>query len=187
MTADDYLQTLLHLMPPGKAYPRTVQGDLPATLKALADELARVDMRTDNLFDEADPRMTLEMLVDWERTLNLSLQDSIGARQRAVTSKLTELGGQSQGYFIALAASLGYEIAITEYRPYTCIDPVDKGIYGETSRFVWQVNAQETTVNEATCQSSCGESLRSWGNELLETEMSRRKPAHTTVIFAYGG
>lgn len=187
MTVNDYLQALLQLLPPGKTYSRLLQGVLPDTLKALADELARVDTRADNLIDEADPRTTLEMLAEWEKALDLSASDSIAKRRLAIVNKLTARGGQSRKYFIQLAASLGYTITITEFRPFTCETPIDQGIYGESCRFTWQVNAPETTIVDSTCQSPCNEPLRSWGNEELENAIKAVKPAHTTVIFSYGG
>ncbi|MEN6332249.1 MAG: putative phage tail protein [Smithella sp.] len=184
---DDYLQALLQLLPLGKVYPRDLQGVLPHTLKALADELARVDIRVDNLIDEADPRTTMEMLSDWERVINLSASDSITKRRLAIVSKLTSIGGQSRKYFIQLAASLGYTITITEFRPFTCVTSIDQGIYEETCRFTWQVNAPETTIITGTCQSACSEPLREWGNDELESAIKAVKPAHTSVIFSYGG
>jgi uncharacterized protein YmfQ (DUF2313 family) len=191
MTAVEYYQALQALLPPGKAFPRDQQGDMQATLMAFADELARVDARLDNLIDEADPRTTLEMSSEWEAILDLSefasMLNTIQDLRLALTSKLTEVGGQSRSYFIGLAASLGYTITITEFRPYTCEIPIDQGIYDETVKFVWQVNSPETTIRESTCQAPCADSLRSWGNEVLERAISRRKPAHTAVIFSYGG
>ncbi|OPY15601.1 MAG: hypothetical protein A4E66_00005 [Syntrophus sp. PtaB.Bin001] len=189
MTADDYLNAFLQLLPPGWVYPRSLSGTLADTLKALADELGRVDARVDDLLDEADPRTTLEMLTDWEDVCGLAPDSDslLYSRRNAVVRQLRYRGGQSRAYFIALAASLGYSITITEFRPYTCITPIDQGIYNEECRFVWQVNAPETTIIEATCESPCNEPLRSWGNEVLESAISYLKPAHTTVIFSYGG
>lgn len=191
MTAGEYFQALQALLPPGKAFPRDQQGDMQATLMAFADELARVDARVDNLIDEADPRTTLEMSAEWEAILDLSefasLLNTITDLRLALTSKLTEVGGQSRAYFIGLAASLGYTVTITEFRPYTCETPIDQGVYQDEARFVWQVNAPETTIRESTCQAPCGDPIRSWGNQMLECAITKRKPAHTTVIFAYGG
>lgn len=187
MSVDDYYQALLHLLPPGKVFPRNDAGAMRDTLKAMAEEFARVDLRAENLIEEADPRTTLELLSDWERVCGLDALDTVALRQIAVVDKLTDIGGQSRAFFIAVALKFGFVITITEFRPYTCITPIDQGIYEEDCRYVWQVNAPETTVSEANCQSPCTEPLRSWGNEILEALIRFRKPAHTTVIFAYGG
>lgn len=188
MTAKDYCQALLHLLPPGKVYSRNDQGDMQAALQAMAEEFAIIDARVDNLLDEADPRTALEMLPDWERVLDLDELDTVAERRLAIESKLTEVGGQSRAYFIALALSLGYIITITEFRPFTCETAIDQGIYEDDCRFTWQVNmAEAVTVWESTCQSPCNEPLRSWGNAELEAAINAKKPAHTTAIFAYGG
>jgi uncharacterized protein YmfQ (DUF2313 family) len=187
MTSDDYLRALLQLLPPGKAYSRSLQGVLAKTLNAMADELARVDKRADDLIEEADPRTINEMLTDWERVLDLDAEGAVVKRRLVVTSKLTEIGGQSRKYFIQLAAGLGFTITITEFRPYTCLSPIDQNIYGEDVRFVWRVNAPEVTILTATCQSPCTEPLNAWGNDILESAITKRKPAHTAVIFGYGG
>ena len=186
MTVDDYYQALLNLLPPGKVFPRHDTGVMKATLLAMAEEFALIDKRAEDLIEEADPRSTLELLPDWERVCGLDELATVALRQLAVVDKLTDIGGQSRAFFIALAMTFGFVITITEFRPYTCITPIDQGIY-EDDCFVWQVNAPETTVTEATCQSPCTEPLRSWGNEILEALINYRKPAHTTVIFTYGG
>jgi uncharacterized protein YmfQ (DUF2313 family) len=187
MSVDDYYLALLHLLPPGKAFPRNDAGVMRDTLKAMAEAFALVDLRIDNLIDEADPRTTLELLADWERVCALDELETVALRQLAVADKITDIGGQSRAFFIAVALKFGFVITITEFRPYTCISTVDQGIYEDDCRFVWQVNAPATTVTEATCQSPCTEPLRVWGNEILEALINYRKPAHTTAIFAYGG
>lgn len=192
MTADDYYRLLLSLLPPGKVYSRGGQGSMHDTLKALAQEFARIDSRIESLLDEADPRTTTEMLPDWEKALKLpedgaDLPDTVIERRRAIIGKLTGVGGQSRAFYIQLAASLGYAITITEFRPYTCMTPIDQGIHDESARFTWMVNAPETTITEATCQSTCVDPLRAWGNELLERSINKRKRASRTVVFSYGG
>ena len=186
MKAEDYYLALLNLLPPGKVYPRNDKGAMHDTLRAMAEAFAVVDARIDNLLDEADPRTTLELLPDWERVCALDALDTVALRQLVLTDKLTDIGGQSRAYFIAVALKFGFVITITEFHPYYCITDIDHGIYEDDCRFVWQVNAPETTVRVATCQSPCTEPLRSWGNAILEALINHRKPAHTTAIFCYG-
>jgi uncharacterized protein YmfQ (DUF2313 family) len=62
---------------------------------------------------------------------------------------------------------------------------VNLPIYGDLWRFAWQVNAPATTVEQFTVMGGVDEALQSWGNELLECLISRLKPAHTNVLFAY--
>lgn len=69
-SADAYAAALEQMLPPGDALPR---GDsfLRDLLDALAQEFARVESAALNLFDELDPRTTLQLLPDWERVLGL--------------------------------------------------------------------------------------------------------------------
>lgn len=192
MTAADYLSLLQALLPPGAAWTREPAADLTRTLQALAEELARVDIRVEDLLAEIDPRATHELLADWERVAALpdivsANAQTVAERRAALVAKLTNVGGQSRAFFIALAARLGYTITITEFRPFrvginAVGDPLTNGDWG----FTWQVNAPAVTVRDFRVGAGAvGEPLRSWGNDLLETVINKYRPAHTHVIFAY--
>ncbi|KJS31638.1 MAG: hypothetical protein VR64_10590, partial [Desulfatitalea sp. BRH_c12] len=87
-------------------------------------------------------------------------------------ARVTAVGAQTPGFFIRLAASIGYTIT------------VDENVGGDPT--VWRVNAAATTVRWARAgQSRAGERIRSWGNELLECTILEVNPAHLTVLFAY--
>jgi len=149
MTATDYLAQLQALMPSGPGLARAPSANLTALLQAVADVLAPVDAAMNALYDEADPRTTSALLPDWERVAGLPDPAIGGAYQSALERRdwllmrLTSVGGQSRAYFIALAASLGAAITITEFQPWGC------GL-GETGRdqighddsifLQWQVN-----------------------------------------------
>lgn len=190
MTADDYLQHLQALLPQGPAWPRDADADLTKLLRAFADEFARLDAKAERVLDEEDARSTSELLADWERVAGLpdtctGLLDSISGRRSALVARLTNLGGQSRQFFIDLAAALGYSITITEFRPYTVDSNVNDPLCGIQWIFVWQVNAAQNTVRKFVVNSQVSEALASWGNTLLECAISRLKPAHTKVQFAY--
>ncbi len=192
MTAEQYREQLLAASPRGDAWPRDPDSVFAETLHGLAIELARIDARGDDLIEEADPRTTLELLTDWERAFGLpekclALPDTLEERRLVLHEKVTRIGGQSPGYYIAVAARLGFVITITEFRPYTVADTVDTPIYGIDWIFAWRVNAPAETVRYFTVPSGVNEPLADWGNEILECVISRLKPAHTHVQFAYGG
>jgi uncharacterized protein YmfQ (DUF2313 family) len=185
-----YLAQLQALLPPGIAWPRE-PGALSDTLAALAEEMARVDGRAEDLQDEADPRSTVELLGDWERAFGLpdpctDLPDAYGERVDALVGKVTRIGGQSPSYFIAVAARLGFTVTITEFDPFTVDDTVGDVLSGEEWQFAWRVNAPAETVSYFTVDSYVTERLADWGNERLECAIARLKPAHTTVLYAYG-
>ena len=194
MTRAQHREQLRALLPPGRALDDGGSGTLTELLDALAQEYGRVDDSADSLVDEADPRTTYELLSDWERIAGLpdpcvGTPGTIEQRRDALVQRLTSRGGQSPAYFIALAQSLGYTVTITEYQPPYVGQSVvgDALTYGDWV-FAFTVNAPQTTINNATASNAgAGEPLRAWGNQALECTIRRRKPAHTTVLFAYGG
>lgn len=143
------------------------------------------------LLREADPRQAAQLLADWERVAGLpdsclaGAAQSTAERQSALIARLTALGGQSPAYFIALAAGLGYTVTITEFRPYTVSSAVNTPIHSEQWRYVWQVNSALNTVRRFAVNGAVNDPLASWGNAMLECAISRIKPAHTQVLFAY--
>lgn len=182
------------LLPPGPIWttdPATVQGQVWA---AIAASEAKVHARAAALLAiEADPRLTVEMLADWERAFGLPdectvLPASLQERRASLLWKITAVGGQSRAYFIALAAFLGFTITIEEPRPFRVgISRAGDPLRGIAWIFAWRVHADAVTVRSfRTGASAVGEALRSWGNTLLECRLNQVKPAHTVLIFAYG-
>lgn len=193
LAAGQYRDLLLALAPPGRALPTDLDSTWAALVLALADELARVDARVDDLVDEADPRTALETLPDWERVCGLPGPcsregETLQERREGAHLVLTAQGGQSPAYYEEVAAALGVAAGVEEFRPFragaaTAGDPLtnDPWLYH------WRVRGPEVTVTEFGAGCSCaGDPLRSWGNEALECHVSRLAPAHTVVLFAYG-
>jgi uncharacterized protein YmfQ (DUF2313 family) len=193
-TAIEYKRQLQALLPPGRLWDALrADGSLADDLlAALAEEFGRIDGRTDDLAFEVDPRTALELLAEWEEWVGLpeictgSLA-TLQQRRAALLQKLTGVGGQSRAYYIAVAASLGYEVTIYEFSVHTCESSCEDPINDETWRFTWRVNAPEQTIINFTCESPCTEPLRAWGNDLLECTIRALAPAHTNVLFGYGG
>lgn len=111
-------------------------------------------------------------------------------RRDDVVQRLITTGGQSRRYFIDLARALGYEITITEFFPFRAGhsragDPITNTL---DWRYSWRVNAPETTFWLFRAGvGAAGEPLRKWGNSRLEGVIRKYAPAHTNVIFGYGG
>lgn len=192
MGIEKYSTMLHNLLPRGLAWPRQKDTTLTALLEALGVEFQRVDGRVQNMLEEAYPLTASELLTDWERLVGLpeeceGLAETIQRRREAVDNKLSTIGGQSPGYYISVAARLGYEITITEFNPFRVgEDAAGDPLYGEDWAYAWQVNAPEESVKYfAAGEGAAGEPLATWGNSLLECVISRLKPAHTIVIFAY--
>lgn len=192
MNADQYNDQIEALLPQGKAWPREAGTNMRQLTRALAEEFARIDGRSSDLLREALPSTTLEMLADWERAAGLpdtcvAVAQTLQERRNALLAKLTNSGGQSRAFFIALAEYLGFTVTITEFRPFRAgISSAGDAVCDDEWWFVWRINAPETTVTYFRAGlSAAGEPLRKWGNELLECVMNRVKPAHTHLIFGY--
>ena len=192
MGLEKYTSMLQNLLPLGLAWPRQPGTNMENFLAALAVELNRVDVRVEDMLRESYPLTSSELLTDWERVTGLpeeceGLAATVQKRREAVRQKLSSIGGQSPSFYISVMANLGYEITITEFRPFRVgINAAGDPVYGEDWAYAWQVNAPEETIRYFSAGSgAAGEPLATWGNELLECVINRLKPAHTIVIFAY--
>jgi uncharacterized protein YmfQ (DUF2313 family) len=194
LTSEQYLRQLQALLPTGAAWPREDAATLTKVLHSLADELARIDLRADDLLDEADVRTAGELLSDWERVLGLpdgcTLDQtlSVDDRRRLAWAKLAEQGGQSRVYFIELAERYGIPgCTITEFRQATCNSHCNDALYSQADEFAWRLNVPiaAAATRPANCNDHCNVALQIYKPNLVECPISGRKPAHTNVLFAY--
>jgi uncharacterized protein YmfQ (DUF2313 family) len=121
----DYRDAYLELLPQGQAWPKHAMGSvLWQTCDGLNNYWGWVDGRAADLLEiESDPRSTVELLPDWERNWGLpdpcyTAPQTIAARQQALVARMTLLGSQSRQFYIDFAKQLGYDITISEYRPF---------------------------------------------------------------------
>lgn len=123
-SGSDYADAFASLLPQGLSWPREKTSVLMRVVTGLAQIWGLIETRAADLLKrESDPRITLELLEDWERNWGLpdpcySAPQTIGERQVALVQRMTIEGAQSREFFIGVAAQLGYEITITEYRPF---------------------------------------------------------------------
>lgn len=124
---DAYAQALTNLLPTGPAWPRETDRTLMRAVSGLAQIFGFVDRRAADLLEiESDPRMTLELLPDWERNWGLPDYCFIGVgqtlddRRKFLVLKMTLEGGQSREWFIWVSKQLGYDVSITEFAPFMC-------------------------------------------------------------------
>ncbi|MBU1041582.1 MAG: DUF2313 domain-containing protein [Proteobacteria bacterium] len=185
--------TLLKLLLPPVAYDPS-GAVLTASIEAEGAALDRAHTLASYVLEAISPAGAGGLwLADWERVLGLpdgcagGLSQTMAERIAAAMSKMRERGGQSRAYFIGVAAALGYAVTIEEHDAFTCETPCDQPLHDEDWRYAWTVRAPETTIREFSCDSCCTDPLASWGNALLECVINRLKPAHTHVIYSYGG
>jgi uncharacterized protein YmfQ (DUF2313 family) len=195
--AEQYLAHLQALLPSGPAWPREPEAVLTKVLAAEADGLARAHNRTADLVDEADPRSARELLGDWERVAGLpdpcsaGIATTLQERRAAVVTRLTATGGQSIVYFTGIAAGLGYQVTIDEFRPFVCgRSRCGDRLNGPHSvRHTWRVRVGEPRVTLFRAGASqAGDRLGKFTRaEDLECLLRRLKPQHTTLIVSYEG
>lgn len=190
--AEHYAAMLSALLPTGPAWPRHRQSTLQALLLSLAAELGRIDARSVQLVAEVDPSTTSELLGDWERVVGLpdgcvTAVQSVAERRMALESRLTAVGSQSRRFFIELASRMGYSITIDEFRSAAEANAAGLPVSGDDWAHTWRVTLGESVGVRffRAGSGSAGEALKSWGNEAVECQINRYKPAHTRVLFAY--
>lgn len=184
-------EALLSCLPP-LAYDRSAPGvraEVEAVVAVLDESVDLMDV----VLDEHQPGKAILSLPDWERNHGLPDSCSGGAaatvdiRRSNLLERMIGRGNLSRPYYIDKAARLGYPgCTITEYGPMTCADPCDSPANGIEFVGLWKLNVPvPTAVSFMTCQSPCDSALSSWGNAQLECVITKRKPAHTKVLFGY--
>lgn len=191
-SAQDYLGALQALMPRGRVWPRDLDATQTQLLLALAQVYERSDGRSRQLLVDSFPQSAVELLPEWEATLGLpdscgGAPESIAERQARVVVKLQEPGGMSKGYFLNLAAVLGYvDVTIAEFGPAHCSMSCDGAVTDVSFRFLWKVNMRQSNNRSAfRVDSRCDARIDSYSFGVLECQLMRLKPAHTHVIFTY--
>jgi len=193
----EYLRMLQSLLPHGKAWNREEGSTLTEFLYGEAEELARVDSRSEDLLTERDTRYTSELLTDHENDLGLpdecsDAEETIQERRDACHSRLIALGQQNPAYYIELAAAFGWDITITEFSPFWCGyhrsgDPCGD----QTNIFYWKVTISLRNSNIVyflSGSSQSGDSLASIaGTAPMICILNKYKPAHTILIFDFDG
>lgn len=191
-SAEAYAGQLAQLLPRGDLWQPGADPTLDALLLWKGRELARIDQRVQDLLREADPRLTVEMLPDWEAEAGLpdpcsGPAPTLSGRRAELIQRLAARGGASRPYFIALAAALGYLGAtITEFAPFTARSGCAEAVTAPAWWWTWRLNLPaEFTIRHFSARSACNEPLRDWGDDALECVVRRLKPAHTHILFAY--
>ncbi|WP_429497008.1 YmfQ family protein [Robbsia andropogonis] len=190
--ASDFAGAIKALMPRGLAWPRDPAAVMARVIAGLAPTFARHTQANNNLLVDAFPSTAVQLLPEWETTLGLpdpcaGEAPTLQGRQLQVVARLTNSGGQSIPYFIAYAKALGYEVTATEFAPFRVNQSsVGDAVFSADWAYTWTINAPlESYSLFRVNQSSVGEALASWGNSVLECELSTIAPAHTILHFTY--
>lgn len=182
LSADAYARQLQQLLPRGTVWKLEPDSWVTKTLQAIADELARVDARGDDLIEESDPRTTTEMIEDWERALSLpdeqvlTIPATLAERRVAVTQKYVSRGGQTNADFVALALACGYTVTVSNYNALLCRSGRARAgvgrLYGLASAYSMLVTTSAETADALS-------------HADFERVIRHATHAHITVVFAY--
>jgi len=85
---DRYTRMMTALLPPGRLWRLIGSSVLLEVLAASADELGRLEQRSLDLLDEADPTTAEELLPEYEAELGLESTGSVGERQARVVARI---------------------------------------------------------------------------------------------------
>lgn len=196
-----YSKLLKRLFPRGWAWNFEKGTKLSTLTDSLSTEYCRAEERALEFLEEVDPRTTFELLPDWERLLKIPDEctpdpedlGSLFERRVRVLQKLTTGGGQDPAFYQLIAQQLGYDAEIIDIENFDSFK-VGRARVGDALTngadwaFTWLVRAPaELERFFRVGQSSVGERLVLRDNETLRCVIEKFKPAHTTVIFSFGG
>ena len=193
-TAADYRDAFLRCLPTGPIWPRDPDAVPSQVAGALFNCYAASGRAATALLVDAFPATADGLLPEWESTLGLpdpcaGPEPTLQQRRAQVVARLTDNGGASIPYLIAFARMLGFAITITQFAPARAgLFRAGQPAMGNAWAFTWQVNAGATTSTFFRAgASAAGEPLQAFGNAVLQCELERLAPAHTVVLFSYGG
>lgn len=204
-----YAETAAAALPPGAFWQgfRDYDGTGRELLRAKAQTWLDVDLAAERLIAESQPARAFEMLSDHETQVGLpdscfqTLNVNIETRRNTVLTRYRAQGGQSPKYFIDLANSLGYDVTVTERRPFVCglskiggdsggAAPVTRIDSIGADRFSWRVVVPEPRVTWFRCgsgvlgQDTLATIIRAGDLECL---LARYQPAHQVLAVSYQG
>ena len=163
-------------------FPIDLGGVFDADITLEGKQLDDAQLSAERLLREMMPQTSSDTIIDWERICGLTpvSGDTLQIRQVRVITKLRSRGGLSIPFFTAVAASMGYTVAIEELLANT------DGL-GAEGIFRWRITFTGTPLYYFRAgQSRAGERLvdgpLATAMEGIFTEL---KPAHTQVIFSY--
>lgn len=162
------------------------------TVACFAPMYARGSAAAINLLKAAFPSTASDLIPEWQETLGLpdpcaGEAATLAQQRQQIVARLTDSGGQSSAYFIRLAGALGYTVTVTNDAPFRCGQSrAGSHVGNQDWFFAWAIHAPAfTTVPFLAGESTAGEPLVSFGNAVLECELSTRAPAQSILKFLY--
>jgi uncharacterized protein YmfQ (DUF2313 family) len=186
-SAENFRDSLLSLLPKGRAWKKDKGSTFYQLMYGLGEEFARIDKRSEDLFNESFVRRTIELITEHEFDYGLpengkELPASIDERRANLYAKLIAVGGQHKEYYIEILEGLGYSVYdIVEFRPFWAgIGAAGDPCGSQDIIFFWWILIEVTDDMFTTA---------TWKVNLTTaiSTINKLKPGHTHPEFAFGG
>jgi len=191
-SSEQFQSAALKTLPRGRAWPRSLGSTLVKVLGTLMPQAARFGVAAQGIVVDTFPGSTTAILAEWQKTLGLpdpclGLDPTIELQRAQVVARLGDSGGSSIAYYIAFAKALGTPITITEFAPSRFGKKFGSTFGGDAWAYAWRVEIPSLPIAYRKFGDVFGEPFATWGSSAAQCEILQRKPAHTVLIFAYGG
>jgi uncharacterized protein YmfQ (DUF2313 family) len=187
LTPAEFTTDLSMLMPPGNAFGFQTLALLSGIGQCFGDfhaDLAQVSEV------ETIPSTAESWLPSWLKDWGLPDQCMPAAATPAestdmLLAKIAAIGGQSEDYYIGVAAAMGYTITVSFFTPLRFGQPFGTPFYDEKYVFVWKVHAPGFTRSFLKCGQAFGLPFSSWTGTPLQCVLRGIQPSHTLLLFNY--
>jgi uncharacterized protein YmfQ (DUF2313 family) len=154
---DKYQNSLLQLLPPGRAISKEPDSNVGKLMRAIAIEFARAHEYLDTVLKSANPADPgVDFITDWEEALALPdpsvalPSTAYDARRAAVAAKLIGQKDHSGPTAIAVAARFGASgLTFVRYPAMTCLGSCVDAIYADDWGSVVTINIPSATAGSA--------------------------------------
>jgi uncharacterized protein YmfQ (DUF2313 family) len=186
----DYLNTFLNLLPQGRLWDKEPGSPMYQAIASLILTISRLSDSASNLLTDSFIGTTDFLLPEWQASLGLPDECQpanatfIQQRNQAI-ARFIGVGGQSVSFIIQYAATLGFDISVTEYTNFHVGSSKAGSKLGNLA-FSWLITAPAELVDYFKVGSSkvC-EKLVSLDSDVLVCEISAIQPAHSLVYYQF--
>ena len=197
---DAYRDQLHALLPAGRAWPEEADTTLDALVRAIAAEIAEVDLHDANLLEEIRPNTTFDLLPEWERVAGLPdvcsvLGATVAVRRASLLEKLVTKPTLHSSEFERIGRTYGVDIVVEDLDQTRAealatellMDGITLDVSGGKWRFVWWITIPTSAdVVRLTTLSDVTTPFRSVGrNTEMECRLENAAPAHTRLEIGY--
>ena len=189
---DAYRDQLHALLPAGRAWPEESGTTLDALVRALAADIAEVDLHDANLLDEVLPNSTLDLLPEWERVAGLpdscsQLGSSIAVRRASLIEKLVTKPTLNASEYERIGRTFGVTITVYEHDQARAGTSSMLDTTGGRWRHVWWIEIPTTAdIQRFNMLSTFDTPFSSVErNTELECRLQKAAPAHTELHIEY--